>query len=77
MSQRIWADRTSKGKEPSEEALASSVELSAKEISDTFSLPSWVAELLSQRTDRYELSGMEDVERFLKPSLKHLPDPLL
>lgn len=75
MSQRIWADR--RDKESDEDKQLSGAELSPEEITERFSLPAWVAKLLSQRAGRYALSGMEDVERFLQPSLKHLPDPLL
>ncbi len=73
MGQRNWQQRDShKELEPSE-----LLEVEPTEIVSTYGVPEWVAKLLCQRAQRLELKNAEDIRKFLQPSLKDLPDPLL
>lgn len=73
MSQRTWKQRDLVISNDGDSAAA----LSAEAIAAEYKTPKWVADLLCQRAEKYELRTSEDVAAFLRPSLKHLPDPFL
>ena len=66
MSHSEWIDKSES---------ASGIALSAEEIKKNFGLPIWVANVLRQRMNGWLDPSLSAVEKFLKPTLKNLPDP--
>lgn len=57
------------------EAGAAGASLSAAELASALKLPTWVANLLLQRSAHWKSRELEDFRKFLYPTLKDLPDP--
>lgn len=50
-------------------------EVLVPKLSSQFRIPEWVARILANRMEHWSDRSIDAVQRFLEPSLKHLPDP--
>lgn len=77
MVERIWKPRDLARSIAVSDRTSAVAAVPAAEIATHFSFPIWLGRLVADRTQALGLTSLAEIERFLNPSLKDLPNPLL